>query len=282
MAAEETRCDGAAEVCSRCCGKISSSDTIHGFSDTSTATCCNYSWLGRQVAQGLRSNAVSDLKSLLIRAADQLLSRNGYEFDSFSIDLSELDEDSPGASKNHAQPPPGRFQLVEHVQHDELEAAEMVIRCLYKTGDLPQPAHGNPTLLLKMHRLADKYQFPARCMESIALALSALHSDQLTAEVVAEIYSLPPATFPSEPLQRLLGLCGQAVTQIFNGASPLTSDALHSAVVHIFGDVPAVVTSEERRVQFCSLPYEAVLAWVKVRGGVVRDDSIICPFQTMK
>ncbi len=57
------------------------------------------------------------------------------------------------------------------------------------------------------------------------------------------------------------------MTRIFNGAAPLTGDDLQSAVVQIFGDVPAIITSEVLRNQFRSLPYEAVLAWVKV-GGV--------------
>ncbi len=114
----------------------------------------------------------------------------------------------PASEAHQGQPQPsgGRVQLVEHVQHDELEAAEMALRCLYKTGELPQPAHGNPTLLIKMLRLADKYQFPARCMESMKIALCTLDSQKLTAEFISAVYSLPPATFPSEPLQRLLGL----------------------------------------------------------------------------
>ncbi len=155
------------------------------------------------------------------------------------------------------QPPPARFQLVEHVELDELEAAEMVLRCLYKTGELPQPAHGNPMLLLKMHRLADKYQFPARCMESITTVLSALNADQVSADFVSAVYSLPPELLPLEP--RLLALCRKAVTRIFRVGSafdpPLTGKELERAMVQIFGDVPAIISSIDLRGQFCGLPF---------------------------
>ncbi len=60
-----------------------------------------------------------------------------------------------------------------HVEDSELEAVELLLKCLYKAG-LPEEAHGDGGLLLQVYILADKYAVPAQCMEPIIAALSAL------------------------------------------------------------------------------------------------------------
>ncbi len=154
----------------------------------------------------------------------------------------------------------GRMELTEHVEEGEMEAAEMVLRCLYNAaGELSQQAHGRGELLLKMHRLADKYELPSRCMESIVGGLSALTPDQVDLRLLPAVYALPPALLGSEALRPLLATCQLALEDLFGG-----DDAeLGEAVVRMFRDVPAIISSTELKAAFCSLPFIAVLyLWV--------------------
>ncbi len=163
------------------------------------------------------------------------------------------------------EPHAGRMKLTEHVEKGDLEAAEMVLLCLYKTGELPQQAHGRVELLLKMHRLADKYELPSRCMESILGGLSALTREQVDVDLLSAVYALPPALLGSEALEPLLATCQLAVEDLFGGDDadePLSSD-LGEAVVRIFRDVPAIITCEELKSAFFCLRYEAVRTWIK-------------------
>ncbi len=166
----------------------------------------------------------------------------------------------------------GRMELTEHVEEGELEAADMVLRCMYKTGELPQQAHGSGELLLKMHRLADKYELPSRCMASIIGGLSALTPDKVDLRLLSAVYALPPALQGSEALRQLLATCQLAVKRLFAFGGKFSPE-LRRAVVRIFGNVPAVITSEELKAAFCCLPYGAVLAWLKV--SVIIDDRTL-------
>ncbi len=108
----------------------------------------------------------------------------------------------------------------------------------------PWAAHGRDELLLRMCRLADRYQLPDRCMDAIAEAMCALEIDY---GALLSIFSLP------EPILRL-----QAFVSLLSKGQ--------AAVVSLFGDVPAVIIDKDKRAQFCRLPHSAVLSWLKAAG----------------
>jgi hypothetical protein len=130
-----------------------------------------------------------------------------------------------------------------HVEEDELYAAELVLRCLYRAG-LPPEAHGNGKLLLRMYRLANIFDIQF-CMALVAEALLALKPEQLDLGMLSAIYSPLSTIADAETLQPLMAAC-------------------QKKLVDIFRDVPAVIASQELGPQFRSLPHAAVLAWLKV------------------
>ena len=199
-----------------------------------------------------------------------------------------------------------RPELLLHVDHeDELEAFEIMLKCMYKAG-LPGDAHRDIRLLLRVRRgaslpyrtgpagrevanctggfveqhcgsmrcvrgrglashyhqlrdccsmqvycLADKFEVPAPCMAPIVAALTDFKTEELDVTMLSEVYCLPEGLFLAPPLQKLAGSC-------------------QARLVTLFGDVPAVIVSEERKRQFCALPHAAVLAWLKANDLKVR------------
>ncbi len=141
-----------------------------------------------------------------------------------------------------------QIELVELVEEDQLEAAEMVLRCMYEGGKLPAQAQAHGQLLLRMYRIADKYQLQPCCMEAIAGGLSALQPEQLDKRMLSAVFGLPTALYRSDHLESLREKCADKL-------------------VETFGDVPAVIKSDDLKEQFCALPYEAVLTWLKVRSS---------------
>ena len=61
------------------------------------------------------------------------------------------------------------LELVEHVEECELEAVELLLKCLYR-AELSQEARSDGVLLLRVYRLKDKYK-SAACMEPVLAAL---------------------------------------------------------------------------------------------------------------
>ena len=138
-----------------------------------------------------------------------------------------------------------RPELLLHVDHeDELEAFELLLKCMYKAG-LPQEAdRGQSRLLLQTYCLADRFEVPGSCMEPIAAALSALKAEDIDFAMLSEAYSMLAGLQEAPPLANLMVAC-------------------HESLLTLFSDVPAVIINEELRRQFCSLPHAAVLAWLK-------------------
>jgi hypothetical protein len=122
-------------------------------------------------------------------------------------------------------------QLTEHIEEDELEAAEMVLRCLYQTG-LPRQAYGKAKLLLQMYRLADRYQLPAWSLNSIGTALAALKPEQPDVASLLELYRLPAGLIEAKLLLPVLTTSQQALKLIFRG-DPL-SDARRKSGISLF------------------------------------------------
>ena len=58
-------------------------------------------------------------------------------------------------SATAASSQPWRKEIVEHVQEDEVEAFEVMLRSMYKP-ELPEEVAGNGRLLLKAFTLADR------------------------------------------------------------------------------------------------------------------------------
>ena len=147
-------------------------------------------------------------------------------------------------------------ELVEHVEEGELDAVELMLKCLYKV-ELPQEAQGNGHLLLQVYRMADKYKVPAPCMETISAALSAVEAKDIDLLLLLKVYHLPPGLMDSLPLQKLITMsCKQKL-------------------VELFGDVPAIITDPEQRRQFCALPYVAALAWLQSDDLKVHSESCV-------
>ena len=157
-----------------------------------------------------------------------------------------------------ASPPPAastRMELVEHVEEGELDAVELLLKCMYKVG-IPEEAHGNVRLLLQVYRLADKYEPPAGCMEPIIAALSAIKAKDMDIPVITHVYSMLEGRFDAPSLAPLFASC-------------------QLRLVALFGDVPSVITTAGLRQQFCALPHAAVLAWLKANNLKVNSESSV-------
>ena len=146
-------------------------------------------------------------------------------------------------------------ELVIHVAECELEAVELLLKCLYKV-ELSEEARGNGQLLLQVYCLEDEYKIPAACMEPVLAALSALQAKNIGVTLLSQVYSLPAQLSVAPLLQRLATACKQKL-------------------VELFGDVPAVIADLEQRRQFCALPHAAVLAWLRSDDLKVHSESCV-------
>ena len=146
-------------------------------------------------------------------------------------------------------------ELVLHVEECELEAVELLLKCLYKV-ELTEEARGNGQLLLEMYCLEDKYKIPAACMEPILAALSAFQAKDVDVTLLSHMYSLPAQLTEASSLEKIAAACEQKL-------------------VELFGNVPAVITDLEKRRQFCTLPYAAVLAWLQSDDLEVHSESCV-------
>ena len=146
-------------------------------------------------------------------------------------------------------------ELVIHVEECELDAVELLLKCLYKV-ELTEEVRGNGQLLLQVYCLEDKYKIPAACMEPVFAALSALQATDIDLALLSHVYSLPDQLLNAQSLQKLAAACKQKLLELFC-------------------DVPAVITDLEQRRQFCALPYAAVLAWLQFDGLKVHSESCV-------
>ena len=150
----------------------------------------------------------------------------------------------------------GRLVLVEHVEEDQMEAAELAIKCIYCMGMVPDQLAGNGMLLMKTLVLADRFLVPKACIDKLSEALSALKPESLDTELMHALYSLPQMLLQSEELSIL-------------------RDTTLSCLIKIFGDVPAVIQDEGQRMAFCKLPFHVVLAWAKADDLKVHSENCI-------
>ena len=148
-----------------------------------------------------------------------------------------------------------RTELVEHVEECELEALELLLKCLYK-AEVPKEAWSNIRLLLQMFRLADKYEVPAACLQLVLSALAAIETKGIDLPLMSEVYSLPLGLLEVPLLQNIVAACKRRL-------------------VELFGNVPAVIIDLEQRRQFCALPYAAVLAWLRSDDLEVHSESCV-------
>ena len=149
----------------------------------------------------------------------------------------------------------GGTALVEHVEEGELEAVELLLKSLYSPG-VPKEAQENGRLLLQMYRLADKYDLPAVFLEPVVSALSAFKSGDIDLSLLSEFYSLPAGLLEASSLRPFIKSC-------------------QGKLVEFFGVVPGVIEDQGLKLQFCTLPHAAVLAWMEANTLKVHSESCV-------
>ena len=188
------------------------------------------------------------------------------------------------ASSANASSANASAELVEHVEECELEAVEVLLKCMYK-AELSNETRGKIRLMLQVrprfqahatntletwmveasilypvplqvYRLADKYEVPNACTEPVFAALSAVEAKDIDLALLSDAYRLPDGLRERPPLQKVTMACKQKLLELF-------------------GDVPAVITDLEQRRQFCALPYSAVLAWLQSDDLKVHSESCV-------
>jgi hypothetical protein len=124
-----------------------------------------------------------------------------------------------------------------------------------------------------MYCMADKYSVPASGMAPICIALESLKPEQLLEDGMLSAMSiLPDGYLETALLKKLLVKTADALVQLFHVLPATTKDA---ALLLFFGDAPTVIRSKELRQRFCSLPFEAVLAWVKEDNLKVHSENCV-------
>jgi hypothetical protein len=178
--------------------------------------------------------------------------------DHFKAQLS----DRGSKSKPSAQPAAGsssssiRFEIVEQVEEDELEAMELLLRVMY-SGRVDQLQDKAPALLLKALSLAHRFLASKACMGGLAAALCSISTEAIDQGFLAAVFHermRDPMALPS--LAPLLKACRDSLQQLY-------------------GDVPGVIASNELRGAFCSLPHAAVLSWLQLEGLSVHSENCV-------
>ena len=88
--------------------------------------------------------------------------------------------------------------------------------------------------------------------------------------MLQSVLNLPDIFGPASAMTHLRATCSACLldtcTDAALRANPLFHQGLRDLLLSVFGDVPAVITCEERRLLFCMLPRSAVFIWVKEDG----------------
>ena len=140
------------------------------------------------------------------------------------------------------------MELEVSVAEDEVEAFDLLLRLMYG-AKVPEEAAGDAVLLAKAYMAADMYCIP-RCSDVLAAALCSLPAEDLDLDAVRALCSLPEGRAHLQPL-------------------------MAKCVVQVYGNVPATVSCDKLRQQFCSLPYDAVLAWLKADNLTVHSENCV-------
>ena len=143
-----------------------------------------------------------------------------------------------------------RFELVEHVETDKLDAMEKLLRLMY-SQKVPV---GTPIeLLLQMLRLADCYQ-AVSCMQLLLTHLATAGKHAIPLNLAAQLFSMP------------------AIVQTCLAFKSLCSEVAVSITVMCLS---AVIQSDDLRQQFCKLPHAAVLAWAESDRLQVQSENCV-------
>ncbi|GFH07335.1 BTB domain-containing protein, partial [Haematococcus lacustris] len=131
----------------------------------------------------------------------------------------------------------------------ECHAARLVVRCMYE-GKLAEEVK-DPLTLARVCSVAERWAFPSLCSTCLQ-RLADLHPSQLPAEkLLLVLQTLPDscALLPEHKKwqDRVHSLAGEL------NALPM--------MLHLYGDVHAVITSEQLRTTFQQLPFAAVQQW---------------------
>ena len=148
-----------------------------------------------------------------------------------------------------------RAELVEHVEECELEAIELLLKCLYKV-ELTEEAQGNGQLLLQVYRLADKYLVPDLYLQSTLAALAAFEAKDIDLPLLSEVYNLPTRLLEVPCLHDMIAACA-------------------GRLMELFGHDPAVLENLEQQRLFCTLPHAAVLAWLQCDDHELYPESCV-------
>ncbi|GFH18692.1 BACK domain-containing protein [Haematococcus lacustris] len=146
------------------------------------------------------------------------------------------------------QPPPPCLEETFDSQ-DECDAARLVVRCMYE-GKLAEEVK-DPLTLARVCRVAERWAFSS-----------------LSSSCLKQLADLPPSQLPAEQLvlvlQTLPDSCAllpehqQWQERVHSLAGKLNALPL---LLHLYGDVHAVITSAQLRTTFQQLPFAAVQQW---------------------
>ncbi|KAJ9530798.1 hypothetical protein QJQ45_028686 [Haematococcus lacustris] len=146
------------------------------------------------------------------------------------------------------QPPTPRLEETFDSQ-DECDAARLVVRCMYE-GKLPEEVK-DPLTLARVCRVAERWAFSS-LSSSCLKQLADLPPSQLAAEqLVLVLQTLPDSC-------ALLPEHQQWQDRVHSLAGKLNALPL---LLHLYGDVHAVITSAQLRTTFQQLPFAAVQQW---------------------
>ena len=177
--------------------------------------------------------------------------------------------------------PAAPLELRIPLESEELEAAEVLLRCMYgataesaaklvferrsQSAGAGNNEGARMILILRAYRLADRFE-ALQCMEVFSQQIRAFEPSNITLEVAVVYFGLQPA------LRDRLETMGKA-----NSSQLALSflSACSQVLLSTFGDVPLVIRSPELTAQFQSLPYAAVLDWSRQDTLAVHSENCV-------
>ncbi|KAG1664278.1 hypothetical protein FOA52_009781 [Chlamydomonas sp. UWO 241] len=151
-----------------------------------------------------------------------------------------------------------RIELVERMEPCDMDAAELVLKCMYK-GAVPSEVAGDVVLLLRGSRMAARFQVPA-CERLLLAAASPL--------------PLPPGT-PLEDAMLTLA-CARGGGGGEGARAPAWLAGARRALLQEFGDVPALVTDAGLRARFAATPHGTLIEWLACdKLGVQSENDVV-------
>lgn len=145
----------------------------------------------------------------------------------------------------------------------EVDAVVLVLRLMYG-GELPPAYEDDVKMLASAYAASDRY-LAHRSRDVLAEAVRRLDIKYLEPLELSVMLNIPEH-LPHMDLIRTK--CMKRLLQLFRGLGPRTNQTelgrhLRICLMQLFGDVPSVINSIDRMQRFTSLPFPAVLAWLK-------------------